>query len=351
MPSPLEPVRLAHHPTPLEPLDRLSAELGGPRIWVKRDDATGLAIGGNKVRKLEYLLADAIGGGADVVVTIGATQSNHCRQTAAAAARLGVDCELLLEHRFPDWSDDYNHGGNRQLDTLFGATVHDHERGTDMVAALDSRAAALRAAGRMPYVVPLGGSSVVGSLGYHAAAGELLDQCDALGVSPAEIVHATSSGGTQAGLLAGLASADRSIPVLGVSAGAPATHLGPIVAELAAGVLDLLGDSAPVAADAVVIDDAHVGEAYGVPTDAMHEALDLCARLEGLLLDPVYTGKGMAGLIHHVRAGRHPTDADVVFVHTGGTPALFAYRRSERDAPIGRRGRCPVWAGGCRWSS
>ncbi|MEM8707383.1 MAG: D-cysteine desulfhydrase family protein [Actinomycetota bacterium] len=329
MSSPVTPVRLAYHPTPLEPLDRLSEHLGGPRLWVKRDDATGLAIGGNKVRKLEFLLADALAQGADVVLTIGATQSNHCRQTAAAAARLGIECELLLEHRFPEWPDDYNHGGNRQLDSLLGAVVHDHERGTDMAAALDARVAELRAAGRAPYLVPLGGSSVVGSLGYHAATGELLDQCADAGITPREVVHATSSGGTQAGLLAGLADAQRTVPVLGVSAGAPASYLGPVVADLATGVLAHLGSDAHVDDGAVVIDDGHVGDAYGVPTDAMHEAVSLCARLEGLLLDPVYTGKGMAGLVHHVRAGRYADTDDVVFVHTGGTPALFAYRRSE----------------------
>lgn len=317
---------LAQLPTPLEPLPRLSAELGGPRLWVKRDDQTGLAMGGNKVRKLEYLLADAREQHADVVLTTGATQSNHCRQTAAAAARLGLDCELLLEHRFPEWGDDYQHGGNIQLDRLFGATVLDFEKGTDTIAEMDRRADELRGQGRTPYVVPLGGSSVVGALGYRTAAVEILRQAANRGFSPREIVHATASGGTQAGLVAGLAIKRSEVPLLGISAGAEDAYLAPIVRGLAEGVFEHIGIERTLGAHAVVIDDAHVGEGYGVPTEAMHEAVTLCARLEGLLLDPVYSGKAMAGLIHHVRAGRYTADDDVVFIHTGGTPALFAYR-------------------------
>jgi len=319
-------VPLAQLPTPLEPLPRLSAELGGPRIWVKRDDQTGLAMGGNKVRKLEYLLAEARQLGADIVLTTGATQSNHCRQTAAAAARLGLDCELLIEHRFPDWSDDYRHGGNLQLDRLLGATVLDFDQGTDMTIEMERRADELRAEGRTPYVVPLGGSNVVGALGYRTAAVEILRQTDERGFQAREIVHATASGGTQAGLIAGLAIKRSEIPLLGVSAGAPERYLGPIVRSLAEGVFDLIGIDRSLGPHAVVIDDAHVGEAYGVPTAEMHEAVTMCARLEGLLLDPVYSGKAMAGLIHHARAGRWSADDDVVFIHTGGTPALFAYR-------------------------
>lgn len=319
-------IPLAQLPTPLEPLPRLSAELGGPRLWVKRDDQTGLAMGGNKVRKLEYLLADAREHAADIILTTGATQSNHCRQTAAAAARLGLDCELLLEHRFPERNDNYQRGGNLQLDTMLGATILDFAAGADTIAAMDERAEVLRSEGRSPYVVPRGGSNVIGALGYRTAAVEILRQADERGFVPAEIVHATASGGTQAGLVAGLAIKRSDVPLLGVSAGAPDSHLGPIVRELAEGVFDHIGIERHLGPHAVVIDDSHVGDAYGVPTEAMHEALDLCARLEGLLLDPVYSGKAMAGLIHHVRSGRWSHGDDVVFIHTGGTPALFAYR-------------------------
>jgi L-cysteate sulfo-lyase len=317
---------LAHLPTPLEPLKRLSAELGGPRIWVKRDDATGLAMGGNKARKLEYLMADAAAQGADVVLTTGATQSNHCRQTAAAAARLGVDCELLVEHRFPDWPEAYNEGGNLQLDRLLGATVIDLELGAGRTQAMEDRAAELRAEGRTPYVIALGGSSVIGAMGYRTAAVEILRQADDMGVELREIVHATASGGTQAGLVAGLAIRRSDVPVLGISAGAPASYLAPVVRDLAEGVIARIGIDREIGADAVVVDDDYVGEEYGIPTAEMHEAVTLCARLEGLLLDPVYSGKAMAGLIGHIRADRYAADDNVVFIHTGGTPALFAYR-------------------------
>ena len=319
-------VPLAQLPTPLEPLPRLSAALGGPRIWVKRDDQTGLAMGGNKVRKLEYLLAEAQEVDADIVLTTGATQSNHCRQTAAAAARLGLDCELLIEHRFPDWTDDYQHGGNLQLDRMLGATVLDFEKGTDTTAEMERRANELRAEGRTPYVVPLGGSNVVGALGYRTAAVEILRQADDRGFEPRELVHATASGGTQAGLVAGLAIKRSHVPLLGISAGAPESYLGPLVRKLAEGVFDHIGIERTLGPHAVVVDDSHVGEAYGIPTEAMHEAVTMCARLEGLLLDPVYSGKAMSGLIHHARAGRWSSDDDVIFIHTGGTPALFAYR-------------------------
>ena len=305
--APIPHIPLAQLPTPLEPLPRLSAALGGPRVWVKRDDQTGLAMGGNKVRKLEYLLAEAQKQSADVILTTGATQSNHCRQTAAAAARLGLDCELLIEHRFPDASDDYRHGGNLQLDRLLGATVHDFEKGTDTSAEMERRADELRAEGRNPYVVPLGGSSVVGALGYRTAAVEILRQADDRGFTPAEIVHATASGGTQAGLVAGLAIKRSEVPLLGISAGAPESYLGEVVRGLAEGVFEHIGIERALGPHAVVIDDTHVGEAYGIPTEAMHEAVSMCAQLEGLLLDPVYSGKAMSGLIHHARAARWST--------------------------------------------
>jgi len=324
-PAPIPHVGLAHLPTPLEPLPNLSKALGGPRIWVKRDDATGLAMGGNKARKLEYLMADAREQGADIVVTTGAMQSNHCRQTAAAAARMGIACELLIEDRFADWPDAYRKGGNRYLDDVVGASVTEFESGTDMVAALDRRADELRAAGRAPYVIPLGGSSVVGAMGYRTAAVETLRQADEMGFEISEIVHATASGGTQAGLLAGLAIRRSDVPVLGISAGGSSDYLTPIVQKLADGVIQRVGIDRTIDPISVVIDDSYVGDAYGIPTDGMREAIDLCGRTEGLLLDPVYSGKAMAGLIDHVRRGRYDDANHVVFIHTGGTPALFAY--------------------------
>ncbi len=319
---------LAHLPTPLELMPRLSAALGGPQLWVKRDDATGLAMGGNKVRKLEYLIADAQAQRADIVLTPGATQSNHCRQTVAAAARAGLDCELLLERRFPDRSVEYQAGGNVLLDRLLGAAITHLDPGTDMSAALEDRTAALKADGRQPYAIPLGGSSVIGAMGYRTAAVEILRQAEELSLDISEIVHATASGGTQAGLVAGLAIKRSEVPVYGMSAGAPASYLAPLVRDLAEGVIARVGIEREIAPDAVVVDDGYVGEAYGVPTAQMREAVELVASTEGLLLDPVYSGKAMAGLIDRVRAGRYESGDNVVFIHTGGTPALFGYREA-----------------------
>ncbi len=319
-------VQLAHLPTPLELMGNLSTVLGGPRLWIKRDDATGLAMGGNKARKLEYLVADAQEQGADIVLTTGATQSNHCRQTVAAAARVGLECELLLEHRFPDYPVEYQSSGNHLLDRLLGATILDQALGTDLPAALEQRADELRASGRSPYIIPLGGSSVIGAMGYRTAAVETLRQADELGFEIREIVHATASGGTQAGLVAGLAIKRSPVPVYGISAGAPAAYLGPIVRELAEGVLERVSIERELDDDAVVIDDTHVGEGYGIPTEAMKAAVRLVASSEGILLDPVYSGKAMAGLIERVQRGRYGPDDHVVFIHTGGTPGLFGYR-------------------------
>ncbi len=321
-------IPLAHLPTPLEPMAALSRELGGPQLWVKRDDATGLAMGGNKARKLEYLIADAVEREADVVLTTGATQSNHCRQTAAAAARAGLECELLIEHRFPDWGVEYQAGGNILLDRLLGATVIDLDAGTDRDAALEARAAELEAAGRTPYVIPLGGSSVIGAMGYRTAAVETLRQADDLGFEIREIVHATASGGTQAGLVAGLAIRRSSVGVYGISAGAPSSYLAPIVHELAEGVIERVGLDRTIPADAVIVDDSYVGDEYGMPTHAMREAVELVAATEAILLDPVYSGKAMSGLMELVRRDRWGRDDNVVFIHTGGTPALFGYRET-----------------------
>ncbi len=321
-------VPLAHLPTPLEPMTSLSRVLGGPHLWVKRDDATGLAMGGNKARKLEYLIADAVEQEADVILTTGATQSNHCRQTAAAAARVGLGCELLIEHRFPDWGVEYQAGGNILLDHLLGARVIDLEAGADRDSALAARAAELAAAGRTPYVIPLGGSSVIGAMGYRTAAVETLRQADERGFEIREIVHATASGGTQAGLVAGLAIRRSAVGVYGISAGAPSDYLTPIVHELAQGVIERVGLDRTIAPEAVIVDDYYVGDEYGMPTQAMREAVKLVAATEGILLDPVYSGKAMSGLIELARRGRWGPDDHVVFVHTGGTPALFGYRET-----------------------
>ncbi len=318
-------VRLAHLPTPLEPLERLSADLGGPPVFVKRDDMTGLAFGGNKTRKLEFLLADAGIAGADTVITAGGLQSNHVRQTAAAANRLGLACHLVLQ-RYLDWPDAaYLESGNLLLDGLLGARIHvappDRPR-DEVVARLSDR---LAAQGARPYVIPAGGSNAVGGLGYAAAAGEILDQCEAMGIDLGTVVFATASGGTQGGLIAGFALREAAVEVVGVNVDAKDPDLADKVARVAQGTAGLLGLGKRDVAGRVTIADGFGGEAYGVPTPEMQETLRVLARREALVLDPVYTGKAMAGLIGLVRQGRFAASRAVVFIHTGGLPGLFAY--------------------------
>jgi L-cysteate sulfo-lyase len=315
--------RFVHSPTPLEPLPRLSAALGGPTLLVKRDDCTGLALGGNKTRKLEFLVADALAMGTDTLVTAGSVQSNHCRQTAAAAARHDLRCELVLARKVASNNPEYERTGNVLLDRMFGAALNFVGRDADFPTELEIVAHAVRERGRHPYVIPIGGSTAVGALGYVACGQELLRQAADLGVAIDAVVHCSGSGGTQAGLLNGLAGSG--VPVIGVSCAAPATEIKATVLALAHATASKLASAARFTpADVEVVDD-YIGPDYGVPTPEMLEALDLCARLEGLLLDPVYTGKAMAGLIGMVRGGRFRSTDTVVFIHTGGVPALFAY--------------------------
>jgi L-cysteate sulfo-lyase len=327
----IERSRLAHLPTPLEALPRLGAALGGPRLLVKRDDCTGLALGGNKTRKLEFLMADALALGADTVITTGGVQSNHVRQTAAAAARLGLACELVLTRVVPWGGADYERSGNIQLDRLCGARVHLHAGDTDRTAAMESLAESLRRTGARPYLIPTGGSNATGALGYAAAAGELAEQASRQGVSIAAVVHASSSGGTQAGLTAGFAALDPAVRIIGIDVDAHPDAVAAEVTRLAGEVWTRLGLRGDFPADTVVVEPGYAGEAYGVPTAAMAEAVRRTARLEGLILDPVYSGKAMAGLIGLIEAGAFGADDCVVFLHTGGTPALFPYRQALED--------------------
>lgn len=318
-------VRLGHLPTPLEPMDRLSAHLRGPRIWVKRDDCTGLSTGGNKTRKLEFLMADALAQKADCVITQGATQSNHARQTVAAAARLGLSCHILLEDRTGYTNDDYTDSGNVLLDRLHGATVGRRTGGADMAAEMNSLAEDLRAEGKRPYVIPGGGSNPIGALGYVNCAIELEEQADAQGLVIDRLVHATGSSGTQAGLAAGLAAIQSNIDLLGIGVRAPREKQEQMVYDLACKTMDHLGVGETVARDKVRANCDYVGPGYGLPTDEMREAVVLLARLEGLLFDPVYSGKGLAGLIDLVGKGQFDDVENVVFLHTGGSVALFGY--------------------------
>lgn len=318
-------VSLAHLPTPLEHLPRLSANLGGPEIWVKRDDCTGLATGGNKTRKLEFSMAEALADGADTVVTVGAVQSNHVRQTAAAACRLGLKCEVLLEHRVAHPSEPYAHSGNILLDRMFGAHLREYAAGTDFGGAIADVVAEIRAAGGKPYVIPGGASNTVGALGYVNCAFELLAQASERGLVIDHLVTATGSAGTQAGLIVGLKAMHSSVPLLGVGVNAPQKVQEERVFKLACETAEFIGRPGIVDRDDIVANCDYIGPGYGVPTDGMNEALMMLARLEGLLFDPVYSGKALAGMIDLIRNGHFAAAKDIVFLHTGGAAALFAY--------------------------
>jgi len=312
-------------PTPLEPARRLSAHLGGPDIWFKRDDLLGLAGGGNKTRKLEFLVAEAIANGADTLVTVGAVQSNHCRLTAAAAAVEGLKCRLVLEERVPN-SYRSGAGGNNLLFHLLGVESIDVvPAGTDLAARLAQEAQAVADHGGKAYVLPGGGSNALGALGYAACAQELVNQCFDEGLRADHIVCASGSAGTHAGLIAGLAGLGANLPVTGVSVRRPRGEQEGNVHKLASECASLLGLAAPVAREAVTVEDGYVGPGYSLPTAEMAEAVRLTAALEGVLLDTVYTGKAMAGLIGLIRAGRFRRGEKLIFLHTGGAPSLSAF--------------------------
>ena len=317
-------VRLAHLPTPLEPLPRLSEALGVD-LWIKRDDCTGLAGGGNKTRKLEFLLGEAFEQDADTLVTQGAVQSNHVRQTAAAAVAHGLKCEVILEERTGSKALDYTRNGNVLLDLLFGAGVRSVPGGSDMPAELEKTAAEVRARGGRPYVIPGGGSNPVGALGYVDCAREIVVQADDLDLSIDRIVTATGSAGTHAGLVAGLAVMGADIPVLGIGVRAPKEKQEANVLKLAEETAALLGRPGCVTPDMVVADCDYVGAGYGLIDQGVADALMLAARTDGIVLDPVYSAKAMKGLIALAKAGRFEGER-VVFLHTGGAQGIFGYQ-------------------------
>ena len=317
---------LAHLPTPLEKLDRLSAELGGPEIWIKRDDCTGLSTGGNKTRKLEFLMAEAELQKADLVMTQGATQSNHCRQTAAFAAKIGIPCHILLEDRTGSNNPNYNHSGNVLLDHLHGATTEKIKgAGLNMNAELEKRADAIRETGKSVYTIPGGGSNATGALGYVNCAFEMLGQFNDRHLKIDHILHATGSAGTQAGLTTGLKAINANIPLLGIGTNVPRAKQESKIFELAQKTAEKLGCPGVVAREDVVANTDYVGEGYGVPSPSGQEAIKMFAELEGILLDPVYSAKGAAGMIDLIRKGQFTKDETIVFIHTGGSTGLFGY--------------------------
>ena len=319
-------VNLAHLPTPLEPMTRLSQALGGPNLWIKRDDCTGLSTGGNKTRKLEFLMGEALKLGADTIITQGATQSNHARQTTAAAAKLGLECHVLLEDRTGSEDSAYVYNGNVLLDQLHGSTISKRPGDTDMNAAMEELATKLRDDGKKPYIIPGGGSNPVGALGYVNCAAELLTQANNMQLKIDHVSHATGSAGTQAGLVLGLEALNSGIPVYGVGVRAPKEKQEEMVFSLAERTADYMGlKPGVIERSAVIANSDYVGDGYGLPTDSMREAVAMLAQYEGILLDPVYSGKGMAGLIDLIRKGHFKKGENVVFLHTGGSVALFGY--------------------------
>ncbi len=303
---------LAKLPTPLLDLPRLSTVLDGPRLLIKRDDLGGFALGGNKVRKLEFFLADAREAGADVLVTCGGVQSNHCRVTAAAAARAGMRCVLVLSGTAPG-----RFIGNLFLDQLFGAELHFVETREERAPRMEALAAECATKGLRPYVIPLGGSTPLGAYAYVEAVKEFAQQCRLLSMPISTIVHASSSGGTQAGLVVGCLAEELPTRVVGISADEKKDDLTRMVNDIAQALAERSGLPAPRKDQIEVLDD-YVGNGYGVPTDASEEATRLFARLEGIVLDSTYTAKAAAGLIDLVRRGRFKRDEMVCFWHTGG---------------------------------
>ena len=307
-------VTLAPHPTPIDELKRLRAALGGdaPRLLIKRDDLLSFAMGGNKVRKMQTVAAEAVASRADTLITCGGVQSNHARVVAAAGAALGMRVLLVLNGSMPDTTS-----GNLKLDRLFGAEVRLVPRREDRAPAMEAAAQELRDAGRLPQVIPLGASTPTGAIGFARGVAEIATS----GERPDVIVHASSSAGTQTGMLSGCALFGLRTRVIGISADEPAPALADTIRALLSGVAARLGarPASLGADDSIDVDDSQVGDGYGIPTPASIEATELVARTEGIVLDPVYTAKAMAGLIARVRAGEFAPDQTVMFWHTGST--------------------------------
>lgn len=318
--------RYTPHPTPIEKMEHLSKHLGSANFYIKRDDLLGLAAGGNKTRKLEFLVADALAQGCDTLITVGAVQSNHCRLTLAAAVKEGLKCRLVLEQRVPG-SYNPDASGNNFLYELMGVEdISVVNAGDDLQAAMEKIADKLKAEGRKCYIIPGGGSNSLGALGYVACAQEILDQTFDVGLRIDHVVVASGSTGTHGGLLVGLEAANAGIPITGINVRRPRAEQEGNVLKLAVATAELL-QVAPPTREKVVALDEWVGPGYSLPTPEMIEAVRLLARLEGLLLDPVYTGKAMAGLIGLAKRGAFKKGENVLFVHTGGAPALYAYQK------------------------
>ena len=313
---------LGYFPTPLIELTRLSKTLGGPNIYMKRDDNTGLALGGNKTRKLEYIMGDALAKGADTVITAGAIQSNHCRQTAGAAASLGLECHLVLGGKKPEQPQ-----GNLLLDKVYGCHIHwagENRKGEDIPALV----AQLKAEGKKPYVIPYGGSNELGAIAFIEAYKELNAQREALKVDFSHIIFASSSGATHAGLMLGNKILQTYSQIIGINIDKGEMDKVPFdehIVSLANSTAQYIAADYQFTADDLILNSDYVGDGYGVIGELEKEAIALTAQNEGILLDPVYTGRAMGGLIDMIRTGQIKATDNVLFWHTGGAPALFAY--------------------------
>ena len=317
---------LAHLPTPLEPLTTLSEYLRGPNIFIKRDDCTGLALGGNKTRKLEYLVADALQQDATVLVSEGGLQSNHARQTAAAAVKANLKCALVLDNKVNWPQATYQESGNALLDRLLGAEIHLCESGESRRSKIDNVLEELKQDGQKPYFIPTGGSNAVGGLGYAQCALELDEQAKAQNLDMHYVILASGSGGTQGGFLAGLALLESKTQCIGIDIDKDTDNVKNAIQTVHQATADLLTVATEKSKNyPLILEAGYATPGYGQPNDGMREAVELLAQLEAIILDPVYSGKAMAGLIDMVRTGRFEKNDTVVFLHTGGSPALFTY--------------------------
>tara|TARA_Y100001960_G_scaffold173110_1_gene181461 strand:+ start:153 stop:1175 length:1023 start_codon:yes stop_codon:yes gene_type:complete len=328
-------VKLIHSPTPLEYLENLTQHLNGPDIYIKRDDCTGLAFGGNKSRKLEFLIGDALKNKADVVITAGAVQSNHCRQTAAAATKFGMECIIVAK---PSWSKEYN--GNLFLDELLGAKLvlleEDNEAldqggKLSMEKTIENLMADLKTKGKNPYYIPVGGSNSIGSLGYISMTMELIAQANEMGIEIGSMVAASGSGGTQTGMILGADVEKSGIQTVGMAISSDATVVIPKLKDLCNQTSEYYELGLSYEEKDIIFNDNYIGEGYGIPSEEMIEAVKLLARKEGIILDPVYSGKAFAGMVDLIKKGYFDKSKAVVFIHTGGTPALFVYSDSFRE--------------------
>lgn len=319
--------RYTFGPTPLEFLPRFTEAVGGPQIYIKRDDLLGLTSGGNKTRKLEFLVADALAQKADTLITCGAVQSNHCRLTLSAAVKEGLKCRLVLEERVPGSYNPEASGNNFLFQLLGVEKIIVVPAGSDMMAAMNSVAKELETEGRKGYVIPGGGSNAIGATGYVACAQEIQDQLFQMGIEIHRVCVASGSAGTHAGLLTGFLGCNMNIPIVGIGVSRDPQDQDPLVHKVAVETAKRLGIRQEIEKDSVVTFGDYWRPQYSVPNAKMVEAVNLMAKTEGILLDPVYTGKAMAGLIDLCRNGYFKKEENLLFVHTGGSPALYAYQK------------------------